>query len=185
MKLSNVWRNLRWGEFSASEGRSGLAHLESYTTQYREWGNGPTIVLVHGLAGGMELLGPLARCLAQRFRVICYQLRGDEKCFALRQRFGMSDLVEDLAQFLDWRALEKPILLGVSFGGVLALEFAARYPWRLHNLIVQGVGARLEKGLLQSVRAGGVIALSVAARQRFRQSVFQFAFWWARRKSVV
>jgi pimeloyl-ACP methyl ester carboxylesterase len=103
------------------------------------------------LAGGFELLGPLARLLARRFRVISYQLRGEDDCFALRRRFGLQDLVEDLAEFLDWQGLESPTVLGVSFGGVLALEFAARFPYRLEHLIVQGAGARFERGLLQRI----------------------------------
>jgi len=97
------------------------------------------------------LLGPLARILAEHFRVISYQLRGEDDCFALRRRFGLADLVDDLAEFLDWHCLEAPAVLGVSFGGVLALELAARYPSRISALAVQGVGARFERGLLQRV----------------------------------
>jgi pimeloyl-ACP methyl ester carboxylesterase len=63
----------------------------------------------------------------------------------------MRDLVDDLAEFLDWHRLENPALMGVSFGGVLALEFASRFPRRLSSLVVQGVGARFEHGLLQQV----------------------------------
>ena len=47
--------------------------------------------------------------------------------------------------------------MGVSFGGILALEFAARYPARLRSLVVQGVGSRFERGLLQRV-AGWVLS---------------------------
>jgi len=97
------------------------------------------------------LLGPLVRELAKKFRVISYQLRGEDNCFALRRPFTMMDLVEDLREFIDWQCLESPTLLGVSFGGALALEFAARYPYRLQNLIVQGAGARFEPGLIQRV----------------------------------
>jgi 3-oxoadipate enol-lactonase len=93
--------------------------------------------------------------LAQNHRVISYQLRGEDDCFALRRRFGLADLVEDLAEFLDWQCLERPAVMGVSFGGVLALEFAARYPNRLCHLVVQGAGARFERGLLQ--RVAGVV----------------------------
>jgi pimeloyl-ACP methyl ester carboxylesterase len=124
---------------------------------YREWGEGPPLVLVPGLAGGFELLGPLARLLARDFRVISYQLRGEDDCFALRRRFGLQDLVADLKEFIDWHCLESPAVMGVSFGGVLALEFAARFPSRLNRLVVQGAGARFERGLLQRV-AGAVLA---------------------------
>src|SRR5437588_2438928 len=138
-------------EFSAGEGRVGVAPLTHYTVNYREWGDGPPLVLLPGLAGGYELLGPLARLLAEQFRVISFQLRGEDDCFALRRRFGLSDLVSDLAEFLDWHCLEKPAVCGVSFGGVLGLEFAARFPHRLRALAVQGAGARFERGLLQQV----------------------------------
>jgi len=95
--------------------------------------------------------------LAQNYRVISYQLRGEDDCFALRQRFDLSDLAEDLAEFLDWYGLESPAVFGVSFGGLVALEYAARFPFRLDRLAVQGVGARLERGLLQRV-AGLVLS---------------------------
>jgi pimeloyl-ACP methyl ester carboxylesterase len=114
-------------------------------------------VLIPGLAGGYELLGPLARILANQFRVISYQLRGEDDCFALRRRFDLGDMVDDLVEFVDWHGLERPTLFGVSFGGTLALEFAARYPGRLRALAVQGVGSRFDRGLLQRV-AGAVLA---------------------------
>jgi 3-oxoadipate enol-lactonase len=83
-------------------------------------------------------------------------LRGEDDCFALRQRFGLRDLVEDLSEFLAWHYLERPIIFGVSFGGAIALEYAAAYPPQLSQLIVQGVGAHFERGLLQQV-AGSVL----------------------------
>jgi pimeloyl-ACP methyl ester carboxylesterase len=138
-------------EFSAGTGLSGCAHLTHYTVEYREWGNGAPLVLVPGLAGGFELLGPLARLLAKNFRVISYQLRGEDNCFALRRPFGVMDLVNDLAEFLDWHCLETPTLFGVSFGGILALEYASRFSHRLDRLIVQGVGARFDRSLVREV----------------------------------
>src|SRR5262245_18780494 len=151
VKASLEWLTDCGAEFRAGAGRLGYAHLKHYTVEYCEWGEGPPLVLVPGLAGGYELLGPLARLLARDFRVISYQLRGEDDCFALRQRFGLQDLVADLATFLNWHCLERPALLGVSFGGVLALELAAQQPYRLRALVVQGAGTRFERGLLQRV----------------------------------
>ncbi len=99
----------------------------------------------------------MARLLAKHYRVISYQLRGEDDCFALRRPFGLGDLVDDLKEFINWHFLESPTIFGVSFGGVLALEFAARHPHRLQNLVVQGVGARFESNLLQRV-AGMVLS---------------------------
>src|SRR5208282_831374 len=108
VKASMEWFSASGAEFSAGNGRSGLAHLKHYSAEYREWGEGPPLVLIPGLAGGFELLGPLARRLASHFRVISYQLRGEDDCFALRRRFDLTDLVQDLSEFLDWHCLEAP-----------------------------------------------------------------------------
>jgi len=105
----------------------------------------------------MHLVGPIARVLARHYQVISYQLRGDDDCFSLRRHFGLGDMVEDLNELMDWFGLERPIVMGVSFGGVLGLELAIRRPGRLQSLILQGVGPRFEPGLLQRV-AGLVLS---------------------------
>jgi pimeloyl-ACP methyl ester carboxylesterase len=145
------WMAASGAAFQAAFGQTGYARLKHYTVEFCEWGDGPPLVLIPGLAGGFELLGPLARLLADHFRVISYQLRGENDCFSLRRQFGLLDLVDDLAEFLDWMCLERPAVMGVSFGGMLALEFAARYPNHLNALLIQGVGARFERGLIQRV----------------------------------
>lgn len=157
MNITTEWRASTGERFRAEDGKTGYARLKHYTVKYCEWGSGPPLVLVPGLAGGYELLGPLARLLARDFRVISYQLRGEDDCFALRQRFDLGDLADDLSEFLEWYGLEAPPVLGVSFGGALALEFAARHPYQLSKLIVQGAGARFERGLLQRI-AGWVLS---------------------------
>lgn len=157
MRISAAWLESSGAGFGVANGRTGYAHLKNYTAEFCEWGDGPPLLLIPGLAGGYQLLGPLARLLAQSFRVITYQLRGEDDCFALRRRFGLRELADDLNELIQWHSLERPSILGVSFGGVVALEFAVRYPGRLSHLIVQGIGAGMERGLLQRV-AGTVLA---------------------------
>ncbi len=157
MNITKDWLAVSGARFSGEECRIAYARLMNYTVEFAEWGSGQPIVLIPGLAGGYPLLGPLARSLATRFRVISYQLRGEDDCFALRRRFDIHDLVDDLHEFINWQGLEAPAVFGVSFGGVLAMEYAARYPSRLSHLIVQGASARFERSLLQRV-AGWVLS---------------------------
>jgi pimeloyl-ACP methyl ester carboxylesterase len=157
VKATGDWLAASGAAFSPGVGRWGFAHLKHYTARYCVWGSGPPLVLVPGLAGGFELLGPLAGCLARDFQVIGYQLRGEDDCFALRQRFDLADLADDLDEFLSWCGLERPAVFGVSFGGVLALELALRRPHRMRALVLQGVGARFEPGLVRQV-AGTVLS---------------------------
>jgi pimeloyl-ACP methyl ester carboxylesterase len=185
VKASTDWLQVTGAEFGAGEGLCGCAHLRHYTVDYREWGQGPPIVLIPGLAGGFELMGPVARRLAKDFRVISYHLRGEDDCFALRRPFGLSDLVEDLAEFLDWHRLESPTIMGVSFGGVLALEFAARFPHRLQDLVVLGVGARLEKGLLQRVAGTVLSRIPLPSDSPFVNQFFNLLFGSSQKQSPL
>jgi pimeloyl-ACP methyl ester carboxylesterase len=176
VKASSNWLAAMGSELSAGVGQTGVAPLTNYTVNYREWGDGPPLVLVPGLAGGYELLGPLAELLARHFRVISYQLRGEDDSFALRRQFTLSDLVQDLAEFIDWHCLESPTVFGVSFGGVLALECAARYPHRFGHLIVQGVGARFERGLLHRVAGTVLSRFPLPADNPFINQFFNLLF---------
>jgi pimeloyl-ACP methyl ester carboxylesterase len=176
VKASIDWLSVSGAPFRAGEGRTGFAHLSRYAVSYKEWGEGPPLVLVPGLAGGYELLGPLARLLASRFRVISYQLRGEDEPFDLRQRFGLPDLVDDLAELIEWLGLECPAVMGVSFGGILALELAARYPSRLRQLVVQGVGSRFEQSFLQQVAGWILSRFPLPADNAFVNQFFNLLF---------
>lgn len=155
--VSEQWIDSKRANFAPEGSVFGAAHLTNYTVEYQVSGAGEPIVLVPGLAGGMGLLGPLAQLLSRDFKVITYQLRGEDNCFAIRRPFHLNDLVQDLREFLDVLGVETPTLCGVSFGGAIALEFAARYPGRIGNLIVQGAGSRFQPGLMQQV-AGAVLS---------------------------
>jgi 3-oxoadipate enol-lactonase len=128
------------------------------------------------LAGGCELLGPLVRSLAASQHVYSYQLRGESDCFLLRHPFDLDDLVEDLAEILDQLKLESPTIMGLSFGSVIALKFALRYPYRLNRLIVQGAGARFEGGLLQQIASTVLSRFPLPADSPFVNQFFNLLF---------
>jgi pimeloyl-ACP methyl ester carboxylesterase len=181
VQASLDWLTASGAAFRPGAGQTGLAHLQHYTARFSVCGEGPPLVLVPGLAGGLELLGPLTRELARDFQVISYQLRGEDDCFALRRRFELGDLVDDLDEFLNWYGLERPPVLGVSFGGVLALELAVRRPHRLGALLVQGVGPRFEPGLLQQVAGVVLSCYPLPADNPFVNQFFNL-FFGARQK---
>src|SRR5262249_2641248 len=72
--------------------------------------------------------------------------------------------------------LERPALMGVSFGGVLALELAARRPGRVRSLITQGVGARFTPGLLQQVAGLVLSRYPLPAHNPFVNQFFNLFF---------
>lgn len=151
MKATANWLNATNRRYLAGSRSSAFVHLGKYTAELHASGTGSPVVLLPGLGGGFGLLGPLARSLANHHHVFAYQLRGENDCFVLRHPFDLDDLVDDLAELIDTLKLENPTIMGLSFGGIIALKYAIRFPYRLDRLIVQGVGARYERGLIQQI----------------------------------
>jgi len=105
----------------------------------REIGEGPAIIVLHG---GPDfdhtyLLPELDR-LADRYRLIYYDQRGRGRSAAHVQPEDVtlaSDL-DDLDKVRQYLHLDKVVLLGHSWGTVLALEYALRYPQNVSRLIL-------------------------------------------------
>jgi pimeloyl-ACP methyl ester carboxylesterase len=176
VKPTADWLNATNRKYLADARSSAFVHLGKYTAELHEAGAGSPIVLIPGLAGGFELLGPLARSLAADHHVFSYQLRGENDCFVLRHPFDLDDLVEDLAELLDTLKLENPTIMGLSFGGLIAMKFAMRYPYRLDRLIVQGVGARYERGLIQQIASTVLSRFPLPADSPFVNQFFNLLF---------
>lgn len=176
MIASPIWNRTNGTAFRSQFARTGVADLKYYNAAFCEWGEGTPLLLIPGLAGGYELLNPLANELAKHYRVISYHLRGESDCFALRRRFGLRDLVEDLREFIDWYGLETPLICGVSFGGLLAMEYAAAYPHAVPAVAVQGVGAQFERGLMQRIASLVLSGYPLPTNSPFVNQFFNLLF---------
>jgi pimeloyl-ACP methyl ester carboxylesterase len=173
---SSLWRRSSDADFRRSIIRRGVADLRHYSADFCEWGQGPPLVLIPGLAGGFELLASFANSLSQHYHVISPQLRGESDCFALRRRFGLREMVDDIREFIDWFGLERPIVCGVSFGGMLALELGATYPHLPSAIAVQGVGARYERGLMQRIASMVLSGYPLPPNSPFVNQFFNLLF---------
>jgi pimeloyl-ACP methyl ester carboxylesterase len=93
---------------------------------------GPQLVLVHGLFSNLAFwyLGAVPR-LAQDFRVTAYDLRGHGRSEMPRRGYRTADLAADLTGLLDHLGSERAHVVGHSFGGAVALHFAALHPERV------------------------------------------------------
>ncbi|HEX2914819.1 MAG TPA: alpha/beta hydrolase [Chloroflexia bacterium] len=114
---------------------------------YKTWGradNALPLVLLHGWAGSMQdwrLLEPL---IARDYYCLSYDAAGfGSSQFnsgepTAKTDFSIERYVEDLKALLDQENLEKVHLVGHSWGGVIAMAFAARYPERVVSLVAIG-----------------------------------------------
>lgn len=102
-------------------------------------GEGPDLVILHGLFGSLDNWRGVARRLAPRFRVWLIDQRNHGRS-PHHAMFDYPVMAEDLSHFLNRHALSRVYLLGHSMGGKAAMTFAARHPERVSRLIVEDMG---------------------------------------------
>jgi 3-oxoadipate enol-lactonase len=86
-------------------------------------------VLVHGLGGtSAAIWGRVAGELERDFTLVTYDLRGTGAGGRPPGPYSLDDFVSDLRALVGSLELERPALVGHSFGGSIALAYAARFP---------------------------------------------------------
>lgn len=104
---------------------------------YQQHGQGSDIILVHGVTSNLSywLLTVLPK-LMERHHVTIYDLRGHGFSDMPRTGYTSRDMAEDLQGLMDGLDIERAHIVGHSFGGAIALHFAAQYPERVHSLVI-------------------------------------------------
>lgn len=99
-------------------------------------GDGPPLVLVHGLGGSHVNWCAVAPALARKHRVFALDLPG----FGRTPLGGRSTRLDDnaalIAQFIGQVAGGRATLVGNSMGGMLSMMTAAKYPYRVDHLVL-------------------------------------------------
>ena len=106
-------------------------------------GKGPAVVVVQGVHGRWEWMKPALVELAGRCRTISYSLCGDIGSGETADpALGFDNYLGQLDAVLDRARLPVPVTLcGVSFGGFVALRYAAAHPERVTSLVLASAPA--------------------------------------------
>jgi pimeloyl-ACP methyl ester carboxylesterase len=108
----------------------------------------PVLVLHHGLASSQRIWDLMLPRLTRRFRVITFDARGHGRSAKPGAGYGFDHVVGDLMAVVRAERLRRPVIVGHSWGSMVALEAAARHPRSL-------AGAVLVDGGLGSLRSTG------------------------------
>ncbi len=95
---------------------------------FEQAGDGPPLVLLHGLPGDSRLWRRQLDDLADEYTVIAWDAPGCGRSSAPSDDFGIRDVVSYLIGFLHALGLEQPHVLGLSWGAGLALELYRTAP---------------------------------------------------------
>jgi pimeloyl-ACP methyl ester carboxylesterase len=104
------------------------------STAYRTAGRGAPVVLIHGVGLDATIWEAQAAALAERYRVVAYDMLGHGQSACPPGARELGDFVDQLAELLDALELRRVALVGFSMGGLVARAFAAAYPERVSHL---------------------------------------------------
>jgi pimeloyl-ACP methyl ester carboxylesterase len=122
------------------------------TLHYLDYpGDGPTLVLTHGLTANAFFFGRLAEELAP-LRVLALDLRGRGLSDKPISGYSMADHAADILGAMDALGLDAVIKGGHSFGGLLTYYMAAEFPERVNKAVVIDAPAEVDTGILEQIK---------------------------------
>lgn len=118
-----------------------IEYSDGERVEYVDAGSGDALVWVPGADGPKETFRYQLPSFARRHRVVCADLRRE---FAAED--GFDRLVDDVAELVEARGVERFVLIGTSLGSAIAMRFASRFPERVRGIILCNPLARVSYG---------------------------------------
>jgi esterase len=136
-----------------------LIELRGLRFHYRDWASrradAPDLVLLHGFTGHARSWDVFAEAMIDRYRVLAFDQRGHgESGWAAADAYGNSEMVDDVAAFVGAMGLKRFSLLGLSMGGMVAINYAGRRPEGLAELVIVDIGPEIVAAGSARIQAG-------------------------------
>ena len=109
---------------------------------YQETGAGAPVVQIHGAGFGHFNFATATPILSKSFRCIDFDMRGYGQSERPFQRYDMEVWADDVAGLMDHLGLRSAHIHGTSMGGMVAQQFAAKYPERTQRLVINCSAAK-------------------------------------------
>ncbi len=133
----------------------------SLSINYQIIGSGPRVLFFNGSGGSIEGSQLLINAFAKTCQVLAHDQRGLGKTSVLDGPYSMSDYAQDAAALLDHVGWQTTNVIGLSFGGMVAQEFAVTFPDRVDRLV------------LMCTSAGGIAGSSYPLHQLAQLPTFE------------
>ncbi|SFE84069.1 alpha/beta fold hydrolase [Alteribacillus iranensis] len=104
--------------------------IDGVNVHYRVSGEGVPVVLLHGWGANIQAFAPVHQFLEKHFKVWSIDFPGFGESQEPPEPWTVGDYTNMLEKFLTHLNIEKPILIGHSFGGRVSIKYASRKPVR-------------------------------------------------------
>jgi 3-oxoadipate enol-lactonase len=113
----------------------------SLSINYQIFGSGPRVLFFNGSGGSIEGSQLLINAFAKTCQVLVHDQRGLGKTSVPKGPYTMADYANDAAALLDHVGWQTSNIIGLSFGGMVAQEFAVTFPDRIQRLVLMCTSA--------------------------------------------
>jgi pimeloyl-ACP methyl ester carboxylesterase len=103
---------------------------------YEIYGEGEPLVMINGAGGTIEWVRRLIPIYSREYRLVLFDNRGAGQTDSPDMAYTTAMMADDLAGLLDVIGIDSAHIRGVSFGGMIAQEFALGYPEKVRSLIL-------------------------------------------------
>ena len=147
---------------------------------YRTAGDGPVVLLVHGMAGSSATWNHILPGLAERFTVLAPDLLGHGESAKPRAEYSLGAHADILRDLLNALGHDRATLVGQSFGGGVVMQLAYQFPERCERLVLVDSGGlgREVHPLLRALTAPAAEQLfPLVCSPVVREAVSRAAVW--------
>jgi 3-oxoadipate enol-lactonase len=122
-----------------------FASINGITLHYKLEGqaDGIPLVFINALGTDLRIWDGLIPSFAESYAIVRYDKRGHGLSDCPPAPYTLRNYSDDLFGLLDHLHIEQAILVGISFGGMIALDFAYMYPERVKALVLCDTAAKI------------------------------------------
>ena len=114
--------------------------IHGYRRAFRIAGSGPAMLLIHGVGDNSTTWNSVHSKLAQRFTVIAPDLLGHGESDKPRADYSLASFANGMRDLLAVLGIDRVTLVGHSFGGGVAAQFAYQYPHLVERIVLVSCG---------------------------------------------
>lgn len=114
--------------------------VHGYDVAFRRGGKGPVLLLLHGIAGSSGTWIPVMRLLRGEYSVLAPDFLGHGRSAKPLGDYSLGNHASGMRDFLHLLGIERATVVGQSFGGGVAMQFAYQFPEMCERLVLVDAG---------------------------------------------
>jgi pimeloyl-ACP methyl ester carboxylesterase len=144
------------------------AHVNGIELYYEIQGSGRPLILLHGGLMSSEMFGPILPALTERHQVILVDLQGHGRTADIDRPLDVRLIADDIVALADHLGLDRPDVVGYSFGGGVALQVAIRHPEKVGRVV--SASANIRRDAIYPEMLGQQAQVNAAAAEFMKET---------------